>query len=494
MKKVIKATERPTIPYEHPDLALYWRTFCQHISKLLRGKNALSKNDAVIQQIFSDSSLSLKSKCEHFADYIAEAFAYYSVDNFTHAYYPGMPSQQGARMDAMEGCSRVLPTLAFWVARDPIEDSDPFYARKIDAINWLKHAFIAGTNPTHKGYWGALQDYDQRTCESADLALALWASKESAWDTFTQSEKDQIIAWFEQVNHVQVVDNNWHLFPVTVQLVIQSLTGREYVDMWRYERVKEFNVGEGWFRDGAKGNYDFYNAWGFHYSLYWIDQINPEFDRDYIRRNLCEFSSKFRYLFTPQGLPFFGRSACYRLAAAAPLIANLDVQDAMDTPLHSGEVKRALQTNFEYFIANGALKHGVPTQGLFASDARLTDNYSGPASSLWSLRALNIALYCGDRCGLWQAESAPLAVEKEDFSFRIPSIYAFVTGCQETKEVVVIFEQEYTQDQTPMSRRLETQSVLDKGKEILLGRAFRPKNNLLRKGVTCYSSKMSNFF
>lgn len=494
MKKVIKTTERPVIPYEHPDLALYWRTFRQHISKLLRSKKAFTKNDAKIQKIFSDTSLSLKSQCEHFADYIAEAFAYYSVDDFTHAYYPGMPSQQGARMDAMEGCSRVLPTLAIWATQHPLEHNDPFYARKLDVIRWLKQAFIAGTNPKHKGYWGALQDYDQRTCESADLALALWASKDRVWDTFNQSEKAQVITWFEQVNNIQVVDNNWHLFPVTVQLVIQSLTGKESVDTWRYERVKEFNVGEGWFRDGAKGNYDFYNAWGFHYSLYWINQINPEFDRDYIRRNLCEFSSKFRYLFTPQGLPFFGRSACYRLAATAPLIATLDVQSDSNVSLNSGEVKRALQTNFEYFIANGSLKNGVPTQGLFTNDARLTDNYSGPASSLWSLRALNIALYCGDRCGLWLAEDELLEIEKKDFSFRISSIDAFITGCKRTKEVVVIFEQEYTQTQTPMSRRLEAQGAVDKGKEMVSGRAFRPKNNLLRKGITSYSSKMSNFF
>lgn len=494
MQKIIKATERPKIPYEHPTVEIYLNTFRQHLTRLWRSKKPFAQNDEKIKRIFSDESISLKNQCEHFANYIAEAFEHYAVDDFTHAYYPGMPSQQGARMDAMEGCSRILPTLAIWACKQPIENNDPFKDQKKLAISWLKQAFIAGTNPTHKGYWGDIKDYDQRTCESADLALALWVSKTIVWETFTCEQKAQIIKWFKRVNHIEVVDNNWHLFPLTVQLVIQDLTGEECVDHWRYERVKEFDVGDGWFRDGAKGNYDFYNAWGFHYSLYWIDQINPNFDRHYIRKNLSLFSETFRYFFTPTGLPFFGRSACYRLAATAPLIATLDVQEQEPTRLNVGEVKRALQTNLNYFIANGALKNGVPTQGLFDSDARLTDNYSGPASSLWSLRSLNIALFCGDRVGLWEAEPRLLEAEKDDFFVRIPSIEAIIIGRRETKEVSVIFENEYILEQSPHTRRLEKQSKRDYCKERVIGRAFRPKNNLLRKGVTCYSSKMSNFF
>ena len=48
--------------------------------------------------------------------------------------------------------------------------------------------------------------------------------------------------------------------------------------------------------------------------------------------------------------------------------------------------------------------------------------------------------------------------------------------------------------QTPLTRRLESQRWQDKVIEILFGRARRPKNNLLRKGVTCYSSKMAHLF
>ncbi|KLU18571.1 hypothetical protein ABE79_10770, partial [Proteus mirabilis] len=81
----------------------------------------------------------------------------------------------------------------------------------------------------------------------------------------------------------------------------------------------------------------------------------------------------------------------------------------------------------------------APTQGLFAHDPRLVDNYSGPASSFWSLRAVIIALYCADRINLWQTPSLPLPIEKDNFRFEIPAIQALVTGVKATQEVNVIF-------------------------------------------------------
>ncbi len=296
--------------------------------------------------------------------------------DYSHAYYPGVSSQQTARLDAMEGCSRVLPTLAAWLHANPDTalKSSTLSDAQFNLVDWIKCAFLAGTNPHHSGYWGNIEDYDQRICESADLALALWLSKEQIWQTLALGEQQQIVAWFTQVNHVETVDNNWHLFPLTVQLVLKDLTGEDHVEHHRYARVKEFFVGDGWFRDGAKGNYDYYNAWGFHYSLYWLTQIDPEFDPHFIHHSLRTFSDQYRYFFTPQGFPLFGRSACYRLSVTAPLIATLDVHGARLPKEYLGQFKRAFKTNLSYFISNGALQKGRPTQGLFADDIRLTDN------------------------------------------------------------------------------------------------------------------------
>ncbi|MEC6830774.1 DUF2264 domain-containing protein [Photobacterium toruni] len=489
--KPIQATERPIIPYEHPTPAMYLTLFKQRLVRLKMKAATYSNNDAAVAACFTNNALSIENKCQYLVRYVAEAFEHYAVWDYSHAYYPGRPSQQSARTDAMEGSSRVLPTLAAWISQHGSQPLEGLNGQPLDFVTMLRNAFLAGTDPQHGGYWGQLHDYDQRICESADLALALWLSRDHVWQQMTAVEQTQIITWFKQVNHCQTVDNNWHLFPLTVQFVIKALTGEDTIAQDKYQRIKEFHVGDGWFRDGAKGNYDYYNAWGFHYSLYWLDQIDSSFDSEFIRQTLTDFVRQYRYLFTAEGLPFFGRSACYRLAAAAPLIMAVDQHSEAIT---AGEAQRAFATSLEYFISHGAMQHGAPTQGLFDDDTRLVDNYSGPASSFWSLRALNIALFCGDRCGLWQAEPQPLPIEQGDFNVELTAINAQAIGIFETKEVVVIFKNDYITEQSPLSRRLESQSLRHYWLETILGRAERPKNNLLRKGITCYSSKMSHFF
>lgn len=489
--KQINAEPRPKIPYEHPDARRYLALFKENLIRTLVKKARYPRHDADIQALFNQQGGDLRQQCEQLVRYVAEAFNHYAVWDYSHAYYPGRPSQQNARMDAMEGVSRVLPTLAAWLNANGDSPLLGLNGTRLDVAEILRKSFLAGTQPQHKGYWGEIQDYDQRICESADLALALWLSRAWVWDRFTAEQQQQVQRWFQQVNHCKTVDNNWHLFPLTVQSVFKALTGEDHIEHARYQRIKDFYVGDGWFRDGAKGNYDYYNAWGFFYSLYWLNRIDPTFDPVFISQSLAAFVANYRYLFTPQGLPFFGRSLCYRLAAAAPLLAAIDRENPL---LAAGEAKRAFSTSLRYFIGQGALRNGAPTPGLFTDDFRLVDNYSGPASSFWSLRALNIALFSGERSGLWQAEELPLAIEQGDFDLMIPAIEARFIGVFATKEVIVTFRSEYTTEQTPLTRRLLTQSATDRLLERVSGRARRPKNNLLRKGITCYTSKMSHFF
>ncbi|WP_395754919.1 DUF2264 domain-containing protein [Edwardsiella ictaluri] len=494
-QKKIEGAPRPIIPYEHPDAQMYLRLLRERLIRLRWRKRAYTRNDATLRACFADDSQPLERQCDTLVRYVAEAFDRYAVWDYTHAYYPGRPSQQNARTDAMEGCSRVLPTLATWLHSAAAQGRDGVLTglngQRWDIAEMLSRAFLAGTDPAHPGYWGTLHDYDQRICESADLALALWLSKTWVWSRFDARGRAQILTWFRQVPTRQTVDNNWHLFGLTVEAVLCDLSGEGEIDQQKYQRIKAFYVGEGWFRDGARGNYDYYNAWGFHYSLYWLDQIDPQFDRSFIHDALRQFNDGYRHLITPQGIAFFGRSACYRLAAAAPLLAEAS---QAPTAQSLGCARRALEVTLRYFIANGAMRAGAPTQGLFADDARLVDNYSGPASSFWSLRALNIALYSAPQSGLWQATSLPLPVEQGDFSHRIDAIGVQLLGCQETGESVALFLHDYTKAQGPLSRRLQRQRPWQWLQESLTGRAERPKNNLLRKGVTCYSSKMDLYF
>ncbi len=112
-----------------------------------------------------------------------------------------------------------------------------------------------------------------------------------------------------------------------------------------------------------------------------------------------------------------GRSACYRMAAPAPLVLAQAWQEQRNL-VSAAEARRGLDAVWQYFITHGAVCKGTVTQGYFESDPRLLEDYSGPASCLWSLRSLVAAFALPDSHAFWQADPAPLPVEQGDY--RVP--------------------------------------------------------------------------
>lgn len=190
MSVEISAKPRPVIHYEHPDAAMYCLLFKQHIIRQWYKKCPYGIHDTRLQKLFQDSQISLQYQCDYLVRYVAEAFDHYAVWGHSHAYYPGRPSQQNARTDALEGVSRVLPTLAVWLRNQPAGEGrmDDLKGGTLNITAIIIEAFLAGTDPTHPGYWGKLHDYDQRICESADLALALWLCREVVWERLTTAQ------------------------------------------------------------------------------------------------------------------------------------------------------------------------------------------------------------------------------------------------------------------------------------------------------------------
>lgn len=361
--------------------------------------------------------------------YFLAGFLTYRSPLGAHADYKGMGSYNGPAMDRLEGFSRIAPLLAAWLAGgrpSQVEVSD----RCVDLVEILRAGLVEGTNPSSPEYWGPIRHWSQAIVESADLALTLWLTRPLLWDRLETSERTRIATWLVQVNGKRIPDNNWHLFIVQVNAVLASL-GQDHDPLAlaeHYQRAKSFYRGEGWFQDGEgtkSPGYDFYNAWGFHYHLQWIDRISPGLDDPFISDTFRAFLSSYVYMIGPEGLPIIGRSACYRMATPAPLVLGQDRHQDVVSP---GQARRALDATWSYFIRHGALQNGNVTQGYFHADPRLLENYSGPASCLWSLRSLVAALALPDSHPFWNASPEPLPVEVVDYEVRISPPGWTVTG------------------------------------------------------------------
>lgn len=391
--------------------------------------------DLNLVQAFEGLDLSNHSRVEMLNKYFIGAFLWSSNSSYTRAYYPGLHSCNGCDIDAIEGFSRMSPLMATVVSRENFSFCDP-KGTKFDLRDVLRKAFLSGTDPVKDGYWGDIKDFDQRTAEAADIALAIWISRDQIWSKLTAVERKQITEWLKQALDRKVVDNNWHLFPYLISLILFDLGESVDIQTDRLERVKSFHVGNGWFKDGPNGDVDYYNAWAFHYSFFWIELIGREKEEvtAFFTEARKSFTESYKTLFTPSGVPLFGRSLCYRFAVSAPLLASVLRKDGV---LNLGMVIRSFADSWDNLIHGGAIRNGVPSQGVITAAPDLLDNYSGPASSLWGLRSLVLANLLKVRDVALEHESmnSQYEIELGDFEYDLPGSELRLVGKRRGGEI-----------------------------------------------------------
>lgn len=394
----------------------------------------------------------------------------YRLQEGAGAVYPGLPSKHGAGADRMEGFARLAPLAAAWISSGRPTAIDLYAGRSVDLAALLRVGVLAGTNPRSRGYWGKIGDRDQRIVEASDIALVLWLSRRTLWQSLTASERSQVARWLYQVNGKRVSDNNWHLLVTFTNVVLAALGQPADLGGARrhYLRLKSFYRGDGWFSDGPSPAFDYYNAWGIHYQLYWLTRVDPSWDPDFIRTASAAFLGNYRYLFGPAGFPIRGRSVCYRMAAPAPLVAGQSVHPHI---VPADEARRALDEVWRYFIARNAVREGTVTQGYCGPDARVLDNYSGAASCLWSLRSLIMAYSQGPGTALWTAGAGWSPVDTADVDVTIPSIGWRIVGRRGSGFVSIV-----NADSVSSGTALRSAGPLQRIAERIFRRPFRPTN------------------
>jgi len=395
----------------------------------------------------------------------------YRLQEGAGAVYPGLPSKHGAGADQMERFARLAPLAAAWISSGRPGSIDLYAGRSVDLGTLLREGVLAGTNPQSPAYWGPIADRDQRIVEASDIALVLWLSRHTIWQGLTGSERAQVARWLSQVNRKRVSDNNWHLFVTFTNLVLGALGQPADLDGARqhYVRLKSFYRGDGWFSDGPSPAFDYYNAWGIHYLLYWLNQVDPLWDPDFIQDASGLFLGNYRYLFGSAGFPIRGRSVCYRMAAPAPLVAG---QLAHPHIVPADEARRALDEVWQYFIARNAVSEGAVTQGYCGPDPRVLDNYSGPASCLWSLRSLIVAFSQSPGTAFWTAKGGRSPVDTADVDVSIPAIGWRIVGRKGSGFVSIVNADSLDSGETA----LRSAGPVHHLAELILRRPFRPGN------------------
>lgn len=436
----------------------------------------------------SNSSTPVFNDYKSLFEYFLVGFTSYKSPYGARAYYPGDPMIQGPKMASLEGFARTAPLFASWIHGQ----HGTVYTLKngvaVDLVQLLKTGIVNGTDPQNREYWGKIYSQQQSIVEAADIALVLWLTKPQLWDNLSANQKQNISRWLYQVNGKEIPDSNWHLFVIQVNAILFSL-GEPYdakVISQSYQRIKSFYVGDGWFKDGEsedRSTFDYYNGWAFHYHLQWINKILPSLDPTFIRLSLNSFLNNYKFLMGSNGLPIMGRSACYRMAAPAPLIFG---QDSDNQAISSGLAKRALDKTWQFFIQQGALKYGNVTQGYCGKDSKILEKYSGPASCLWSLRSLTVAFSQPISSSFWQAEIDQLPIEENDYNFEIPAIGWQVVGDKKSANISILIKANASNKVNDST--MNEIGLYDETMQTLTSKSRRPNNYEIKYQRGEYSS------
>ena len=414
--------------------------------------------------------------------YIFTGSSVYLVNSGTGVIYPGMSSTNGPKRDAMEGFSRVAPLASAWIRGQGKTQIECLNGETFNLERFICNGIANGTNPKHEHYWGDIRSRDQILAESSDIAISVWLIWDKIESLFTSIEKTNLFNWLEGAISCDVKYGNWLLFQIIAQAVLYKFTGRLDTSLFneRWDRIKSMRREGGWYTDGEGEIFDYYNAWAFHYSFFWLYKIDKDLAiRQFAIDDMRVFVKEYKYLSSRFGFPMMGRSICFRLACSAPLVCESLMPNAEISP---GLARTSLLADWRYFIRNGSLKNGTITQGYFHSDERLLENYSGPASPLWSLRSLIPAIAFGAEGGLWTAPGDSLEVEKSDFSLFLNAPKWRVSGDKASGNVRI------TTAAATNDNKLSGRSVFRIIKDVVRGYPSRNENKPYKYSNRSYDS------
>jgi hypothetical protein len=346
-------------------------------------------------------------------------------------------------VDAIESFARIASAWGVWLRNPANPATLKFQDHEINVESLLRQALLDGTDPSNPStYWGDIGHMDQRIVESADIAVAIWMSRERVFHKMTAAEQEQIIAWLAQVDGKGTYTDNWILFTAMAQAVRLHLGFPAPIDDLdnRLMQIGEFYRGDGWYVDGPTDEFELYNAWmfGWHYLLWtWIDgHRRPDHRRQVLERGRS-FINGFVHFFGANGsYPAWGRSIVYRFAALAPFAVGHFLKIAPDDP---GLLRRVSSGCIRYFYDHGLFDpegHFV-RQGYHSDFPSAGEAYISPGSPYWCCHGL-FALTFDSHDPFWTAAESPLPVEREDFELVLPAPGFVVSGRRETGQVLLL--------------------------------------------------------
>lgn len=299
------------------------------------------------------------------------------------------PTWDGRDKDVayLECFGRLMDGLAPWLTL-PDDTTEEGKARKKlreQALMSVVHA----VDPKSPDYllW---RKEGQPLVDSAFFSSALLRAPKQLWDPLDKTTKERIVTELKLLRRVKPPYSNWLLFAAMNEAFLLSVD--EDYDPMRVDlavkKMNEWYVGDGWYADGERFHFDYYNSFVIQPMLLKVTEVMVERNRmekamyEQALRRMQRYCEHLERLVSPEGtFPPIGRSLTYRTGAFQPL-ALLALRKQLPEKLTEGQVRAALVAVHQRIFSNPTNfnEDGFLTIGFAGHQPELGDSYSNNGS------------------------------------------------------------------------------------------------------------------
>ena len=159
----------------------------------------------------------------------------------------------------MECFGRLMSGLAPWLSL-PDDDTQEGKQRK-QLREWALASYAHSVDPDSPDYllW---RNEGQPLVDSAYFSNALIRAPKQLWEPLDATTKQRIIAELKQLRRVKPPYTNWLLFAAMNEAFLM-MVGEDYDPMrldLTIKKINEWYVGDGWYADGERFHFDYYNS------------------------------------------------------------------------------------------------------------------------------------------------------------------------------------------------------------------------------------------
>lgn len=287
----------------------------------------------------------------------------------------------------MEAVGRTMAGIAPWLAL-PDEDTEEGRMRKK-----IRDELLMGlpnvVNPEHADFLN-FRTEQQPIVDAAFIAQAFLRAPKQLWEPLDSLTKQRFVFEFKALRTRKPPYNNWLLFSGITEAFLYKIgeQGDPFKMDIAFRKMKEWYIGDGWYKDGDKFAEDYYNSYVIHSMLVDMLSVMVEMkmaslaDYEEALKRMVRYAEFQERIISPEGTyPPIGRSITYRTAAFQAL-SQISLMERLPEYINPAQVRCALtKVMHNLFDADGTFSSdGWLQLGLAGHQPEVADQYTSTGS------------------------------------------------------------------------------------------------------------------